>query len=139
MWHENRTWTSNSLVFLESQYFHFNYLYYTNPRYHLINTNHQGVPTETSKAPKRENPTSTGQSNWRVVILSNFLHSPNLMGVPARGKIQQTRITNMLHVWVHYIIYHTSYEKILPTLLTPILKSTSEWLLPILISSHNLR
>ena len=51
----------NSLVFLESQYFYFNYSYYINSRYHLIDSIHQGVPTE--KAPKRYNPTSTVQLN----------------------------------------------------------------------------
>ena len=40
-------------LFLESQYFFFNYRYYVNPRYHLINANHQGVPTETSKSSRK--------------------------------------------------------------------------------------
>ena len=47
MWHGNRTWTPNSLVFLESQYFYFNYRYYVSWEFK------QGVQTETSKSSKK--------------------------------------------------------------------------------------
>ena len=74
-----------------------------------------------------------------LLFLLLFYTTHTVTEAVARGKIQQTLITNVLYVWVHYIIYHTSYEKALPTLPTSILKSTYEWLLPIVISWYNLR
>ena len=108
--HEDRTWTPNSLVFLESLYFYFNYRYCVNPRYHLINTN-QGVPTENFKKLQKDK-----ILQWLcnltegLLFLLMFYTAHTVTRTAAREKIHETLITNMLHVWVHYIIYEISYE-----------------------------
>ena len=65
-----------------------------------------------------------------LLFLLIFYTTYTVAGAVAKRKTQETLITN---VWVHCIIYRTSYKSILTTLPTPIFKSTSEWPLPIVI------